>query len=104
KGKDVIIIDDLIDTADTIIEASYLLENHGVGKMYASCTHPVLSGNAITKIKESKIIELIVTDTIPVNGGNSKIKILTVASLISETIIKVVNNSSLNELSKRIDK
>lgn len=101
KGKIAVILDDMVDTAGTLTEAAKTLKKHGATAIYACCTHPVLSGDAIQKINDSPIEELIVTDTIPINqeGSNAqKIKVLSVADLFGEAIKRIHNNESVSSL------
>jgi ribose-phosphate pyrophosphokinase len=99
-GKTAIIIDDIIDTAGTITLAANALLAHGANEVYACCTHPVFSGSAIERIRQSHITEMIVTDTIPLPAGKrlDKIQVLSVASLIGEAIIRVHNEQSVSKL------
>jgi len=101
KGKVSVILDDMVDTAGTLTRAAEALKNHGSLAIYACCTHPVLSGNAIERITTSAIEELIVTDSIPLTQlGNSceKIKVLSVAELFGEAIRRIHNNESVSSL------
>lgn len=100
EGKEAVIIDDIIDTAGTIQTASRALKENGAKKVYACCTHPVLSGYAIDRIENSEIEELVVTNTIPLSEQKqiSKINSLTVAPLLGEAIERVFNNLSVSEL------
>lgn len=101
KGKIAVILDDMVDTAGTLTEAAKTLKKHGATAIYACCTHPVLSGDAIQRINDSPIEELIVTDTIPLNhkGSNAqKIKVLSVADLFGEAIKRIHNNESVSSL------
>lgn len=96
EGQNVILIDDIVDTAGTLCTASDMLMDKGVKSVRAICTHPVLSGNAYKKIEKSKIQELIVTDTIPLKQECSKIKVLSVADLFAEVIDKVLSHESIS--------
>jgi ribose-phosphate pyrophosphokinase len=101
EGKVSVILDDMVDTAGTLTRAAEALKNQGSLAIYACCTHPVLSGNAIERINSSAIEELIVTDTIPITQlGNSckKIKVLSVAELFGEAIRRIHNNESVSSL------
>jgi ribose-phosphate pyrophosphokinase len=96
-GKDVIIIDDLVDTAGTITIAADLITEMGANSVRAVATHAVLSGPAIERIEKSSLIELIVTDTIPLLDKESpKIKVLTVADIFADVIEKVYNYQSIS--------
>jgi ribose-phosphate pyrophosphokinase len=100
KGKNAIIIDDIIDTAGTIMLAANALLEQGAKSVYTCCTHPVFSGPAIERIRNSKIAEMVVTDTIPLSKEKQldKIKVLSVAELIGEAIIRVHNEQSVSTL------
>ncbi|SFK57636.1 ribose-phosphate pyrophosphokinase [Halobacillus dabanensis] len=100
EGKTAILIDDIIDTAGTITLAANALVESGAKEVYACCTHPVLSGPAIERIDNSKIKELVVTNTIPLGEEKSSEKIteLSVAGLISEAIIRVHERQSISIL------
>ncbi len=100
KGKTVIIIDDIIDTAGTIKLAADALIEKGAREVYACCTHPVLSGPAIERIEESQIKELVVTNTIALQDSQltDKITQLSVASLIGEAILRVNSDKSVSSL------
>ncbi|MFX0561029.1 ribose-phosphate diphosphokinase [Tepidibacillus infernus] len=99
-GKVAILIDDIIDTAGTIALAANALKEAGAKEVYASCTHPVLSGPAIERIQNSQIKELVVTNTIPLSTEkkNDKIKTLSVAPLIGEAIVRVHEELSVSKL------
>jgi ribose-phosphate pyrophosphokinase len=100
KGKRCIIIDDIIDTAGTITLASNALLDYGAKEVYACCTHPVFSGPAIDRIRESSIKEMVVTNTIPLSEEKQldKTHVLSVASLIGEAIIRVHKELSVSKL------
>lgn len=100
SGRTAIIIDDIIDTAGTIALAANALVEAGAREVYACCTHPVLSGPAIERIAQSKIRELVVTNTIPLSPEKQidKIKILSVAPIIGEAIIRVHEELSVSKL------
>jgi len=100
EGKIAILIDDIIDTAGTITLAANALVENGAKEVYACCTHPVLSGPAIERISNSKIKELVVTNTIalPEEKRIDKIVQLSVASLLGEAIIRVYENQSVSTL------
>ncbi|WP_420266269.1 ribose-phosphate diphosphokinase [Candidatus Magnetominusculus dajiuhuensis] len=103
SGKDVLILDDMIDTAGTTVQAAQILKENGALKVYAACTHPVLSGPAIERINSSVIEQVIVTNTIPL--GNKKVNcgklvILSVASLLGEAIKRIHEESSISSLFK----
>lgn len=96
EGRDVILIDDIIDTGGTLVKAAGLMMDKGAKSVRAMCTHAVLSGNAIEKIDKSALTELIVTDTIPLKNTSSKIKVLTVANLFADVIHRVQNYESIS--------
>ncbi|MEK3800848.1 ribose-phosphate diphosphokinase [Peribacillus sp. FSL H8-0477] len=100
EGKTAILIDDIIDTAGTITLAANALVENGAKEVYACCTHPVLSGPAIERIENSKIKELVVTNTIalPDEKRTAKIVELSVASLIGEAIVRVHEEQSVSTL------
>lgn len=96
KGKNVVIIDDMIDTAGTMLLAADLMMQMGAKSVRAVATHPVFSGEAIEKIEKSEIKEVVVTDTIPLRYKSDKIKVLTVADLFAKVIDKVYNYQSIS--------
>ncbi len=98
EGKDVILIDDMIDTAGTIVKAASALKKKGASSVMAFCTHPVLSGPAYDRIAKGELDELVVTDTIPLSQECSKITVLSVAHLFSEVIRRIYHNESVNGL------
>jgi len=100
EGKTAILIDDIIDTAGSITLAASALKESGAKKVYACCTHPVLSGPAIERIQNSEIEELVVTNTIPLADEKDidKIKVLSVAPLIGEAIIRIHEELSVSKL------
>lgn len=95
-GKDVVIIDDMCDTAGTLTTAADLLIEKGAKSVRAFTTHAVLSGPAFERIAASKLTELIVTDTIPLQKQNEKIRVLSVADLFADVIKRLVNNESIS--------
>jgi ribose-phosphate pyrophosphokinase len=96
EGKDVILIDDMCDTAGTLTKAADLFIERGANSVRAFCTHAVLSGPAYERIEQSKLTELIVTDTIPLKQACDKIRVLTVADLFADVIRRMVNNQSIS--------
>lgn len=98
NGKDVILVDDMIDTAGTIVKAAEVLKAKGATSVMACCTHPVLSGPAYDRIEEGVLDELVVSDTIPLTKESSKIKVLSVAHIFGEVIRRVYHNESVNGL------
>jgi ribose-phosphate pyrophosphokinase len=95
-GKDVILIDDMCDTAGTLTKAADLFIEKGAKSVRAFCTHAVLSGPAYDRINASKLTELIVTDTIPLRHHSDKIRVVTVADLFADVIRRMVNNESIS--------
>ncbi len=99
EGKDVIMIDDMVDTAGTMVKAAAALKAKGATSVMACCTHPVLSGPAYERIRDGELDELVVTDTIPLKNRNcEKIKVLSTAKMLGEVIRRVYNNESVNSL------
>jgi ribose-phosphate pyrophosphokinase len=101
KGKTAVILDDMVDTAGTLTQAAAALKEKGASKIYACCTHPVLSGASIEKIEASPIDTLVVTNTIPLNEKSqkcAKITVLSVAELLGETIKRIYNSNSVSTL------
>jgi ribose-phosphate pyrophosphokinase len=98
EGKDVVLVDDLVDTAGTICKAAVLLKEKGAKTVRAVCTHAVLSGKAYENIEDSVLEELAVSDTIPVKHPSSKIKVLSVSSLYAKAIRKIHDNESISSL------
>ncbi|MBO8170052.1 MAG: ribose-phosphate pyrophosphokinase [Thermoanaerobacteraceae bacterium] len=100
EGKNVIMTDDIVDTAGTMTNAARVLLERGAKEIYACCTHPVLSGPAIERIEQSEITELVVTNTIPLPKEKQlpKIKVLSVAPLLGEAIIRVHEDLSVSKL------
>lgn len=99
EGKNAIIIDDIIDTAGTIVAASNMLLEKGAKSVIAACTHPVFSGPAIERLKNSAIDEVITTNTIPVEGKEfDKLTVLSVAELVGEAIKRINIESSVSSL------
>jgi ribose-phosphate pyrophosphokinase len=96
KGKNVVIVDDMVDTAGTVCLASDMITSEGATSVRVCATHPVLSGDAIKKIENSSMLELVVTDTIPVKTDCSKIKVLSVAEVFADVINKVYNYQSIS--------
>ena len=98
EGKDVIFIDDMIDTAGTMSKGAKALKSLGATSVMACCTHPVLSGPAYERIEEGDLDELVVANTIPLRKMSPKIKVLSTASMLGEVIRRVQNNESVNSL------
>ncbi len=98
EGKDVILVDDMVDTAGTLVKAAEALKKRGATSVMACCTHGVLSGPAFDRLNEGTLDELIISDTIPVHGKSEKITILTGSRIIGETIRRITNNESVNSI------
>lgn len=100
KGKTVIIVDDIIDTAGTITKGAEALVNMGAKDVYVCCTHPVFSGPARERLEASPVKEVVVTNTIPVPPERSfpKLKVLTVAPLLGEAIVRIHEDLSVSKL------
>jgi ribose-phosphate pyrophosphokinase len=97
-GKDVILIDDIIDTGNTLAKSAQMLKDKGALSVRAMCTHPVLSGKAYETIEDSVIDELVVCDTIPLKKETSKIKVLSVGDLFAKAIKNVTEFESISSL------
>lgn len=96
KGRHVIIVDDMIDTGGTLAKAADIMMEKGALSVRAICTHPILSGGAFERIENSKLTELIVSDTIPLKRKSSKIKVVTCAPLFADVMHKVQDNTSIS--------
>jgi len=96
KGKNVILVDDIIDTAGTITKAADLIMELGAKSVRAICTHPILSGNAIQKIENSSILEIISTDSIPLRNPCQKVRQLSVSPIFADVIRSVVSGESIS--------
>lgn len=102
EGKDVVLVDDLVDTAGTICKAAALLKEKGARSVRAVCTHPVLSGAAYETIDSSVLDEIAVTDTIPLKKKSKKIKVLSVSDLFAKAIRKIHDHESVSSLFIRL--
>ncbi|KPK03606.1 MAG: ribose-phosphate pyrophosphokinase [Betaproteobacteria bacterium SG8_39] len=101
SGRTCVIMDDMVDTAGTLCKAAQVLKEEGATRVVAYCTHPVLSGGAIERIAASDLDELVVTDTIPLRDDGqacAKIRQLTVAGLLAETILRIFTEESVSSL------
>lgn len=100
EGRNLIILDDLVDTGGTIVEAAAALKGKGAKQIYVGCTHGILSGNALERIQNSAITELVVTNTVPLVDGkkDDKVRILSVAPLLGEAIRRIHNGESVSSL------
>ena len=100
-GRTAVIMDDMVDTANTLCKAAQALKDRGAVKVMAYCTHPVLSGGAVQRIEASALDELVVIDTIPLNAdarNTSRIRQLSCAPLLAETIIRISKGDSVSSL------
>lgn len=97
KGKDVVIIDDMVDTAGTLTKSAQLFIEHGAKSVRAICTHAVLSGPAYERINNSVLEELIITDTIPQKEESPKIKVLSIAEMFADVMKKAIHFESISE-------
>ena len=101
KDRDVLIVDDIVDTAGTLTLGAKALKDAGARRVFATCTHPVLSSPAIDRIKDSPIEELVVSDTIPLNGKAAaceQIKVVSVGNLLAEAIRRIHEDASVSSL------
>ncbi len=101
KGRNILIVDDLIDTAGTFCSAAEALRVAGAGKIYGACTHPLLSGRALQRIEGSAVSKVFVTDTIPITSrisGTGKIEVLSVAKIFGDAIKRGFKNQSISSL------
>ena len=97
EGKDVVIIDDMVDTAGTLTKAADLMLKNGATSVRAYCTHGILSGTAYERLDASSISELVITNTIPKSHNSDKVREISVASFFAQTINSVVNNESISD-------
>ena len=96
EGKNVVLVDDMVDTAGTLTKAADLMMERGALSVRAICTHPILSGSAYERLENSKLEELIVTDSIPLAQESSKIKVLSCANLFADVMYRVHHNKSIS--------
>ena len=97
EGKDIVLCDDIIDTGGTLCKAADMMMDKGARSVRAVCTHALLSGKAYENLERSKMIELIVTDTIPLRKESSKIKVLSVAPMFADVFHRVINFESISD-------
>jgi ribose-phosphate pyrophosphokinase len=101
RDRDVLLLDDMIDTAGTIVQAAKACSEQGARRVLAGCTHPILSGPALERLNQSAIDEVVVTNTVPLNGKDQvcrKIRVLSVAPLLGEAIRRIHNEESVSSL------
>ena len=101
EGRTCVIMDDIVDTAGTLCKAAAALKEHGAKRVLSYCTHAVLSGSAVSRIDDSELDELVVTDTIPLREdakASSRIRQISVASLLADTILRISNEESVSSL------
>ncbi len=101
EGRTCVIMDDIVDTAGTLCKAAAALKKHGAKRVLSYCTHAVLSGAAVSRINESELDELVVTDTIPLRDDAKacpRIRQVSVASLLADTILRISNEESVSSL------
>ena len=101
KGKDAVLLDDMVDTAGSLTKASIAIKELGAKRVWACCTHAVLSGKAVQRLEDSAIEKLIVTDTIPLSEEAAKCKkiiVVSLADMLAEAIRRLVTNESISEL------
>ena len=100
EGKNCIMVDDMVDTAGSLTEGARALKKFGANEIYACCTHPILTDPALSRIAQSDITELVVTNTIPLapSKKHPKIKVLSIAPILAETILRIYNDWSVSQL------
>lgn len=101
KGRNALLVDDMIDTAGTLVQAAQACAEQGAHRVWAGCTHAVLSGPSLERIQESCLTEVVVTNTIPLNGKDQrcpKLRVLSVAPLLGEAIMRIHEEESVSSL------
>ena len=100
EGKNCILVDDMVDTAGSLTEGARALKKFGANEIYACCTHPILTDPALSRIAQSDITELVVTNPIPLAPAKKhpKIKVLSIAPILAETILRIYNDWSVSQL------
>ena len=100
EGKNCILVDDMVDTAGSLTEGARALKKFGANEIYACCTHPILTDPALSRIAQSDITELVVTNTIPLAPAKNhpKIKVVSIAPILAETILRIYNDWSVSQL------
>lgn len=98
RGRNILVVDDLVDTAGTLVNAVKALQNAGAQEVYAAATHPVLSGSAVERINGSNLKEIVVTDTLPIKDASPKIHVESIAQLFAEAIKRSYKHQSISSL------
>jgi ribose-phosphate pyrophosphokinase len=101
KGKTAILVDDMVDTAGTLTKGAQAVMDHGANRVFAACTHPIMSGPAVERLTNSPLEQILVTDTIPLSDeakACKKIKVVTVSALFAEAIQAIHNDASISRL------
>ncbi|MDX1741058.1 MAG: ribose-phosphate diphosphokinase, partial [Rhodothermales bacterium] len=98
EGKNVLLIDDIIDTAGTITSGAAALKDAGALEIMAACTHPILSGPAYDRIESSVISKLVVTDTVPLKRPSDRIEVVSVAEIFADAISRISRDASVSTL------
>ncbi|HEX2920300.1 MAG TPA: ribose-phosphate pyrophosphokinase [Bacteroidales bacterium] len=96
EGRNVVIIDDMVDTAGTLVLAATKMKEKGAARIFGIATHPILSGNAVARINDSTLEELVVSDSVPLSIDSPKIKVLSIADIFAKTIMAVTTNQSIS--------
>lgn len=96
QGKDIVLVDDMVDTAGTLTKAANLMMENGASSVRACCTHAILSGNAYERIEQSQLSELIVTDTLRKEHKSEKVKVIEIGDLFADTISRVFEKISIS--------